>query len=338
VALKLALPALLLEAGSLALLAARDNRLSTLFAYLALHGIACACAAPTLALLLPRRYAAPRRWLLPFLFACLFFMPLASLLCGLFGLLLWFCLPRAAQQRDYGSVEPPRFTTQRQQEGSGFRGGQVRARLGNAQAPLEQRMKALVALQDTPAHATGELLRKLLADPADDIRLLAYGILDNKEKAVMQRIRAAQAELEAARSDAERHAGHKRIAELYFELIYQNLVQGDMRRFAADQVRSHIGDAHRSSQADAGLWFMLARLELQAGNADAAESALARAADAGFARTRLLPYLAELRFLQRRHEEVRRMFGELQDDATLPAIAAMRRYWRASGAPSKDGY
>jgi hypothetical protein len=265
-----------------------------------------------------------------FLFSCNFFMPLASLVCGLFGIVLGVWLPAFARESDYGSVEAPRFTTHRQQEGTGFRGGQVRAQLGNASAPLDQRMKALVALQDTPAHATGELLRNLLADPADDIRLLAYGILDNKEKAVMSRIREAQLALNDARDGIDRHAGHKRIAELYFELIYQDLVQGDMRRFAADQVRSHIGEAHRVDQDDAGLWFMLARLELQDRNTDAAQEALARAEAAGFAHARLLPYVAELRFLQGRHEEVRRMFAELRPDAELPAIAAMRRYWRSA--------
>jgi hypothetical protein len=327
VALKLALPAIGFEAASLALLAGRDARLSTLLAYFALHGLACLLAAPAVYPLLPRRYAEPRGWVLAFLFACNFFIPLASLVCGALGLVLGVWLPAFSRGSDYGSVEAPRFDTHRNHEGTGFRGGQVRAQLGNAAAPLDQRMKALVALQDTPAHATGELLRRLLADPADDIRLLAYGILDNKEKAVMSRIREAQAALDGARDDAQRHAGHKRIAELYFELIYQDLVQGDMRRFAADQVRSHIALAHRHSSDDAGLWFMLARLELQARDVAAAQEALAQAEATGFARARLLPYVAELRFLQGRHAEVRRMFAELQPDAALPAIAAMRRYW-----------
>ena len=332
-ALKFALPAIGFEAASLALLIGRDARLSTLLAYFALHGAACLLIAPAILALLPRRYAEPRRWVLLFLFSCNFFMPLASLVCGLFGMVLGVWLPAFSRERDYASVEAPRFTTHRNHEGTGFRGGQVRAQLGNASAPLDQRMKALVALQDTPAHATGELLRKLLADPADDIRLLAYGILDNKEKAVMARIREAQLAVDTARDDTERHAGHKRIAELYFELIYQDLVQGDMRRFAADQVRSHIGAAHRFSQDDAGLWFMLARLELQARNIDAAQAALERAEAAGFAHARLAPWVAELRFLQGRHDEVRRMFNELPPDATLPAVTAMRRYWRGTDTP-----
>jgi len=40
-----------------------------------------------------------------------------------------------------------------------------------------------------------------------------------------------------------------------------------------------------------------------------------------------LPYIAELRFLQRRYGEVRQLFDELQATSTLPAVGAMRGYW-----------
>ena len=325
---KLSFSAFSLEAAALLLLLRQSQSASVLLAFLALHGAASVLAALAIRLLLPHRYRQPRAWVLAFLFAYNFFMPVLGMGITLLAFMLGIWLPRLSRRHDYASVAPPRFTTHRNQEGTGFRGGQVRAQLGNPQAPLDQRLKALVALQDTPAHATGALLRKLLSDPADDLRLLAYGILDGKEKQIMQRIQENQRLLDAGQADeGERHAGHKRIAELYFELIYQDLVQGDMRRFAGEQVRQHIRDAQRHDAGDAGLWFMLARLELQAADVDAAAHALEQAQRGGFARERLLPYVAELRFLQRRYGDVRQLFGELQATSTLPAVRAMRGYW-----------
>lgn len=325
---KLSFSAFSLEAAALLLLLRQSQSASVLLAFLALHGAASVLTALAIRLLLPRRYTQPRAWVLAFLFAYNFFMPVLGMGITLLAFMLGIWLPRLSRRHDYASVAPPRFTTHRNQEGTGFRGGQVRAQLGNPQAPLDQRLKALVALQDTPAHATGALLRKLLSDPADDLRLLAYGILDGKEKQIMQRIQENQRLLDAGQADeGERHAGHKRIAELYFELIYQDLVQGDMRRFAGEQVRQHIRDAQRHDAGDAGLWFMLARLELQAADVDAAAHALEQAQRGGFARERLLPYVAELRFLQRRYGDVRQLFGELQATSTLPAVRAMRGYW-----------
>ncbi len=325
---KLSFSAFGLEAAALALLLRQSQSMSVLLGFLAMHGAASVLIALAIRLLLPRRYAEPRAWVLAFLFAYNFFMPVLGMSCTLVAFALGIWLPRLSRGHDYASVVPPRFTTHRNHEGTGFRGGQVRAQLANPAAPLDQRLKALVALQDTPAHATGALLRKLLSDPADDMRLLAYGILDGKEKQIMQRIQENQRLLGAGNADeGERYAGHKRIAELYYELIYQDLVQGDMRRFAGEQVRLHVRDAQRHDASDAGLWFMLARLELQAADVDAAAHALEQAHRTGFARERLLPYIAELRFLQRRYGDVRRLFGELQATSTLPAVRAMRGYW-----------
>jgi hypothetical protein len=325
---KLSFSAFSLEAAALLLLLRQSQSASLLLAFLAMHGAASLLIALAIRLLLPRRYAQPWGWVLAFLFAFHFFMPVVGMCVTLLAIALGIWLPQVARISDYARVAPPRFDTHRNHEGTGFRGGQVRAQLANPAAPLDQRLKALVALQDTPAHATGELLRKLLSDPADDMRLLAYGILDGKEKQIMQRIQDNQRMLDAGNADeGERYAGHKRIAELYSELIYQDLVQGDMRRFAGEQVRLHIGAAQRHDAGDAGLWFMLARLELQAADVEAAAHALERAQQSGFARERLLPYIAELRFLQRRYADVRQLFGELQATSTLPAARAMRGYW-----------
>lgn len=330
---KLLFSALALEAGSLALMLGQDTNLAVLVFYFVLHGAASLLMALAIRLMLPRHYAEPRSWVVSFLFSYNFFMPVAGMLCAVLGFLLGMWLPRLGGSHGFGIVSTPRFTTHRNHEGAGFRGGQLRAQLVNAETPLEQRLKALVALQDTPAHASGSMLRHLLSDPADDIRLLAYGILDSKEKQIMQRIQENLRALERGSDDLERYGIHKRVAELYCELIYQDLVHGDMRTFAAEQVRLHGGMAQVHDASDAGLWFMLARLALQGMDLDTAEIALKRAEEWGFAAERLLPYVAELRFLQGRYGELRRLFGELGSEATLPAVRAMREYWAWDGMP-----
>ncbi len=45
-------------------------------------------------------------------------------------------------------------------------------------------MTALLAMQSMPARTVSPVLQGMLADPLDDIRLLAYGILDNHERSV----------------------------------------------------------------------------------------------------------------------------------------------------------
>ena len=315
------------EFGSIGLLFVDSRSTALLVSYFLLHAAGCSVLALALTFILPVQYKKPRQWVLLYLFSFNFFMPLVGLVCVTLGLLLGFWLPRLIKNNAFDLTENPQFTTHRNHEGTGFRGGQVRASLGNSKAPIDQRLKALVAVQDTPARSTGSLLRALLSDPSDDMRLLAYGILDGKEKSITSRILENRHALEKSSDTAEQFRLNKLIAELYWELIYQDLVQGDMRSFSADQVRKYAVAALQVRTDDAGLWFLLMRLELFSNCVEAAEHALYEAQKGSFARERLLPYFAELRFLQRRYDEVRELFDELADRPGVPALAQNRRYW-----------
>ena len=324
---KLLAAALSFELGSLSFLFFENNSFALVSAYLLAHSIGSVLLAFGLALLVPNNYRTPRRWLCMYLFAFSFFMPILGLVSLMAAFVISAVWPRKLGHTLFDTAIPVRFTTHRNHEGTGFRGGQVRAQLANSKAPLDQRMKALVAVQDTPARATGSLLRTLLADSSDDIRLLAYGILDSKEKLITQRILVRRHKLVDIVDTPEFSVVNKQIAELYWELIYQDLVQGDMRTFSGEQVRKYGYEALKGLPDDAGLWFLLARLELFSGNIDAAESALLAAQQRGFVRERLLPYITELRFLQRRFSEVSSLFAQLDGTAGVPALAQSRQFW-----------
>lgn len=315
------------EAGSLAVLLSSTADPLVLAAYFALHAAGSALLAMAIAPLVPRRYSEPRRALLAFLFAFNFLAPVAGLVCVAGGVAFGVLLPRLGAAKSFGRVGTPRFTTYRNREGTGFRGGQVRAQLADDRAPVATRLQALTAVQNTPARLSGRLLRDLLADPIDDVRLLAYGLLDGMEKAISSKILAARQSLEGLADPEQRRVVNKQIAEYYWELVYQNLVTGDMQKFAAGEARRFADAALAIEGDDAGLWFLLGRLALATHDLDAAQVALARAAEQGFARERLMPYLAELAFQRRRHSEVKGLFAELRGKAGVPALGPLRRYW-----------
>jgi polysaccharide biosynthesis protein PelE len=334
---KFTFSAIMLELSALALLFLQSTSAGVIAAYLFLHGAGCVLVSMAIEMVIPTQYRKPRAWLLTYLFCFNFFMPVVGVACATLGIVLGVWLPILAERKKFETTAIPLFTTHRNHEGTGFRGGQVRSQLSNLQAPLDHRLKALVAVQDTPARAIGGLLRELLADPTDDIRLLAYGILDNKEKQITQKILQEKAALQATDNLAERADLHRHIAELYWELIYQNLVQGDMQVFSAKQVRLHVGEALAVNPDDAGVWFLVARLELQMGEVEAADYALHRAQQAGFARERILPYLAEMRFLQRRYADVRVLFTELAGTPGVPALLQLRHFWLGNRGPLEKG-
>ena len=319
--------ALSFEVGSIVILLSSTHSNAALAGYFAAHAAGSILISLALLPIVPRRYSHPRLWLLGFLFAFNFFVPIAGLVCVIGGLVFSLALPHRSAADTYGKVQAPRFTTHRNAEGTGFRGGQVRAQLANDHAPVATRLTALAAVQNTPARMTGGILRDLLADPVDDVRLLAYGMLDGKEKAITSKILATRETLATLTAPEEIRIANKQVAEYYWELVYQNLVQGDMQKFAAGEASRHARAALEIDSDDAGLWFMLGRLGLATESLEDAEAAFARAAGQGYARERMLPYLAELLFRQRRFSEVRTLFGELRGKPAAPALMPLRRYW-----------
>ena len=191
----------------------------------------------------------------------------------------------------------------------------------------DDRMSALLSIQEVPASVTADLLRQLLADPLDDIRLLAYGMLDGKEKAISQRLLAEEKTLKEATADDERFGAHKRLAELQWELVFQKLVEGDMRLFACRQARTHAQAALNIKSDDAGIWFLLGRVKLVLHDLAAGQQALGRAQQCGLPRTVVIPYLAEYAYAERQFAKIAALYGELTAVPGALQLASSYTYW-----------
>jgi hypothetical protein len=122
---------------------------------------------------------------------------------------------------------------------SGFRQTGLRAVLSNSEVPTRSRMRAMVALQHISGRISSPLLRNVLNDASEDLRLLAYGMLDSLERNISRAIDKELDTLQKAREiEGQDTLGPvgiqaaEKLSALYWELVYQNLAQGDMRDHA----------------------------------------------------------------------------------------------------------
>lgn len=325
---KLALGALAAELAALALLYLGSSDTALLYQFFLLHGMASAMAAPFVWAFLPPRYRQPRLAVLVLLFAVCFFIPVLGLGGFFAGVILSVWWPRLRRSQPFSEVRTPRFILQHGPQRLGnLRIGQVRNQLASTTVPLDLRMKALLALQEVPGRQASDILRDVLADPSDDLRLLAFGMLDSKEKQLNERIHIASEALKAARDPQAEFAASKQLAELYWELVYQGLVQGDMRRYALDQVKKHVGKALAHHQADGGLWLIAGRMRLLDRDYDGAQKAFEMAVAKQFPLVRVQPYLAELAFLKHDFAAVRRHMMQIQHEGRSQQMALVADYW-----------
>lgn len=325
--LKWGLAALGLELGAWSgtwLLSERSD--AALASYLLLHAAASALLALSLLPLLPRRQAKPRwaTWLL--MAACSYAVPVA----GFLGVLVAFAVLRSLRRKpatdEFDSVHLPDFD-QHQHRLSHFRHAGLGSFLGNTKAPIQARMRAMAALQYAAGRTASPLLRRVLGDPSEDLRLLAHGMLDNLEKRINRAIDHELNALQAGARGAEQLQSVQRLSDLYWELIYHDLVQGDLREHAIAQSLHYCTMALEHNDHNAALHLRHGRLLHEQARTQEADQAYARARALGLPATRVLPYQAQLAFERRDYARTRQLMGELHQWGALPRLRPVIDYW-----------
>ncbi len=300
-----------------------------LLSYLALHAGASVLLSLSLLPLVPKRIAQPRWAALLLMIACSYGIPIA----GFIGVVLAFITLHLYREKlgpvAFDSVQLPEFDQHQKRHSNQHHVG-LRSFLGNTQAPLDSRLRAMAALQYVPGRTASPLLRTVLSDPSEDLRLLAYGMLDTLEKRLH---RALDHELDP-RQAAEKVADEARIlqssqrlSDLYWELIYQDLVQGDLHQHALRESLRYCEEVLRSEPDNASLVLRQGRLLHALARHDEAQSAYARARALGLPATRILPYQAELCFAQRDFAQTRALMQELGQWSALPRLRPVIDYW-----------
>lgn len=319
----LELAALPLGAAALELAALRGLLLGDFAAPLLCHGAAVLLSLGAL------RAAAPpgsRRALWPLL-PLLLLLPLVAPL----GLLLLLRAPPAPAPAATGgparSFALPTLAPLPPADGRGYSRGGLAAVLRH-EPRAARRLQAVMDTRRLQPRAAVEILQVALRDPVDDVRLLAYALLERREQGLQRRIQAGLAALRDAPAGAA-PALQRRLATDQFELVHLGLAAGEARDLLLRAARRHLEAALQLRPDDGGGHLLHGRLLLLLGEPAAAAEALGRAEAAGVARLKLLPYLAEAAFQQRRFPQVRALLGALPPLGcrAQPLLDQMRAYW-----------
>jgi polysaccharide biosynthesis protein PelE len=275
---------------------------------------------------LPQHDRRSRRGAFLHIFALCLFLPVAGPVLFFSLILVARMFPAPLDSVKVRSVEAPQFThlISRLTCDTGAR---LRVRVENLRSSPADRIAALAALQSLPSRITGGLLRDLLSDPVEEIRLLAYGIVDGTEKSIMQKIVVAREQLERVVDAHARGNANGRLAELYWELIYQNLVRGAVYRYTLSQVEHFARRALSQNQRNASMWYLLGRCASLNDAPQRAEQCFQRAQALHFPADQLLPRLAEVAFLKRDYSRIGPLLDSLGKGAMVPVLQPVVRYW-----------
>ncbi len=319
--------ALAFEVGSWFILTRNPTLLEGLLYSVLPHAIACLLLTLVLWRLLPSRYQKPVPWAPLYLFSTAFFIPLL----GAIGVMLAVFPALYTQRRQAPqiwqtlTVPPLPFRPLEQRNSPLFNDGGLQDVLALAGDP-ERRTTALLATRRMPGHEAVPILKRALRDPADDVRLLAYSMLDQKESRINQRIETLQANLGQTTGE-QRAAVHAGLARWYWELAYLGLAQGSVLDHVLGQAREQV-DLSLAIAANPELELLAGRIAMEQGRLIEARDWLERAEAGGISYTKIAPFLAEAAFLAGDYASVPRLLERLPQEALRrPPFAELARYW-----------
>ncbi len=331
-----------------------------LLAAVALHSVSCYFLARGFWLLLPRRYKLPARESFSFLFVFLWILPVVGALGVLWSVTTALRRPRSRSSKNVKTVALPElpFSPPVIFPAPPYSEGALRQIVHFAERPLK-RLKAVMATRHMAPREAMIVWSKATRDPVDDVRLLAYAMRDDNEKKLIDRILALTEALPEVPARMQ-HSYHKTIAALCWELVYHRLVQGAVRQHWLQTARRHMelvlvpsSDAQavvplasaRSTipastdrpdrpstppafhSIDANSWLLYGRILLESGDLASARQAFASARVGGMEEQKILPWLAEAAFRERKFSEVKRYLSALTRPGEKGRELALVRAW-----------
>lgn len=276
---------------------------------------------------MPEKLRHPRSKVVLLLFNFAFFVPVLGLPGALVAAFMANFRRRTVASQVYASLTLPEFSVPRREADGKFSQLGIKSRLEHTSIPAPQRLQSLLALQSMPPKISSPLLHNMLGDASDDIRLVAYGLLDGREKKITAKINRELANLKTADEPERRMVCQKELAELYWELAYSGLAQGDLRVHALGQALFHADESLRLSPQEAGLLFLKGRVLHEMRRDDEAYQALLDAIAHGLPESRALPYIAEILFVRGDYRTVRTMLSRISALQVTPIMRGVIRFW-----------
>jgi len=160
----------------------------------------------------------------------------------------------------------------------------------------------MLASQRVESKESISLIRKELCNPVDEIRLLAYSLLDRKAKHLNDRIALGLKNIDVV-VPKNKYFLYERLAYDHWELVYLGLVQGSVVVRMMHAARQHVVLALASqacNQDRASLHLLLARIALRMDDSRVAMECLRQAEKEGMPKVKLQIYWKEAYFLKER--------------------------------------
>ena len=295
------------------------------------HTLVSVLAAAALQLDAPRSAARSRGWFFVFCQSLAFFVPVA----GPIGLQFVVRYGVAAKPREADDpwttldVEDELAVLQITVKRRGISASKIASILGRrAPEEADRRFQAILQVKHLPAKEQVQVLKFALKDASDEVRLFAFSRIEKFRSDLEARIKQFSTDLETAQAD-EHALLHLRLAESFHEIAYLSLAEGAVLTHALEQAHKHALSAKELRPESGPADYLLGRILLRMGEYDHSIQSFQSAVRQHYPRAKIIPYMAECAFRQRRFDVVQTMLKEMtRVSGDANSLQTVIEFWR----------
>lgn len=205
--------------------------------------------------------------------------------------------------------------------------GGLSLQLKSPDFPLAVRTRAFFALSNIKDSRTNVLVREILTDDQEELRLLAFGLLEQKEQALSQQINLILQHLKHTSDAVQKAQLEKCLAKWYWELVYQHLVEKDLMIITLEKSIKYAEAALKVLSNDETLWVLLGRIYQKLNDRELSQKAYSKAEELGAPAEHILPYLAEEYFQQHNFKKIAPLLLSKPILAFIPTVGPIVQFW-----------
>lgn len=177
--------------------------------------------------------------------------------------------------------------------------------LNQPDTQIHTKIKVLSALNEVNTPESIGLIKRALSDESDEVRLYSFSLIDRFEKELNKKIHIALGEVNDAKNVSQKIQGYKKLAFLYWDMLYYGLSDDNLKHYFMDKIQSIIREGLALAPKDDALMILQGKIYLLSGDIKSAELLMRKALDQSGVYTKTIcSYLAEIAFINQEYSKI----------------------------------
>jgi tetratricopeptide (TPR) repeat protein len=189
------------------------------------------------------------------------------------------------------------------------------------------KMKGLVFISNQPVKYNFSLIKTLLSDPDNEIRLYSFSILSQAESKLNDKITQTLKELENTKNLYIRSELMETLACYHWEFIHYGLSDTETEKMILDKVIYYANLALEQQPKNARIHFLLGKVLFYQKSYVYASRYFQKALDYGIPKACYAPYLAEIAYNHKEFKNIKNLFSKMNPLETSTLIASVHKQW-----------